>query len=653
MTDPGDKKYWKEIISAAAFLLLAAVIFTWPLVLHLGSAVPQGSEPEAVAVFQLFTMQWTGLSLEQGFSYWDAPFFYPFRGAFAWCEPQPFTAAAVWIVSKAAGYIPAYNIILLFYMVLMGMAGYVLARLLTADRTAACFSAVWLCCGAFAMQQLCAPALLASGFAFFCIVFLILFHLRQKRRYFWLALFSYVAVFFTHKQSAFYLLLFLPAVSWPWLFRHKRMSRAMARCALGTLLVLLAVLPYALKQWRLTSAMGFDHVIGEVRAVIKPQYLFTPAQGHWLATHILGRKSYSWDIGIVCVLLIIAAFLTGLFGKRLPEPRTRNIVLGLCSLLAAALILAIGPALPGYGFLFENLPGLSFIRAPMRSMLFGIFSVAVLSAWAFAWLRRRCKTALFRRSLSAAVFILLVLEMWTMPIALVFPGSQVAGHRGVIDWLKDRDPQAAVLELPLKKGSSWMEAAAMLRMLHHRHPLINGYATFAPVAYRQLKEALIDDPLASGQRFCRAYAVGYILVHRHELSEEESVALSSAFGAETVYEDQGHLILRPAPDDVYIEEGELYMPYRADFGSKMPVQGKVYATRLSKPLSRAILLDMSGGKQLRISWKDDVRGERKEQALFLKGSVILDAGADRIYYRMKRFSPGSRRAEAVLVAGTQ
>jgi hypothetical protein len=170
-----------------------------------------------------------------------------------------------------------------------------------------------------------------------------------------------------------------------------------------------------------------------------------------------------------------------------------------------------------------------------------------------------------------------------------------------------------------------------------------------PLAYFQLKEALTEDPQARGWRFLRAYSAGYIVVHRHELTAQGTESLFSALRAEAVYEDQDHFILRPAPDPLYIKERELYMPYRADFGPKLPVQGKVYATRLSKPLSQAMLLDMSGGKQLRISWKDNVTGERKEQTLFLKGSVILDAGADRIYYRIKLFSPAGSRAEAVLV----
>ena len=93
--------------------------------------------PQAVGFGgELFTVEWTGQVLDQGRPYWDAPIFYPHAGTFAWSETQPFTSVVVWSLSKLVGIILAYNLVLLLYLTLAGLAAYSLARQLTQDRVA-------------------------------------------------------------------------------------------------------------------------------------------------------------------------------------------------------------------------------------------------------------------------------------------------------------------------------------------------------------------------------------------------------------------------------------------------------------------------------------------------------------------------------------
>ena len=43
------------------------------------------------------------------------------------------------------------------------------------------------------------------------------------------------------------------------------------------------------------------------------------------------------------------------------------------------------------------------------------------------------------RFFTVCMFVLLCAEMWTMPIALVWPKEETEGHKSIIEWLKKHD----------------------------------------------------------------------------------------------------------------------------------------------------------------------------------------------------------------------
>jgi len=632
-----------ETAAVLLLFLLAAGIFTWPLALHLAEAVPQGSEQKAVAYFQFFCMRWTAQTLSAPASYWHAPFFHPFPGAFAWCEPQLFNAVIVAALAQVFGYIVGYNLLILGSMALMGLAGYCAARLLTADRVAAFFTGLWLCAGAFSLQQICAPALLSAWSIVFFLVFLFLFARTALSRYFWLAGFCYLATWFTLKQSALVLTLFLPCAVWPWLKRPAQYRHLiLGLCAL-MILAAAAVVAYAAQQWFFTQDMGFARELKDVFGLTLPG-LFMPAKGHWLSSRILGLTRYSWDLGIVVCLILTAALAGGFARRNTLDVEQRKISAALLTLAFAGLFLAAAPHLKLHRLLFRFIPGFTFIRASDRSLVFTIFSLAVLSAPAFAWMRQRMKRSR-RRAVTAAVFILLSAEMWTMPIPLVRPGEELKGHQAVVSWLKAHEPSAPIIELPLQAKSSNPEAAAMLRMLEHKHPLINGYAAFSPFPYRQLKQALLADPEGQGKRFLRAYGARFVLVHEHLLSAQESALLAAVLEGERVFHDPGHAIYR-LPDPIYIGKETDFLPLKSSFGQKQPSAGKRYAMALKKPLAQARFVYLRE-KQVLMEW--ETAGSKQGKQLSLRGAVILDKGQEQLCFRMLKFPKDGQHAEGLVM----
>lgn len=239
------------------------------------------------------------------------------------------------------------------------------------------------------------------------------------------------------------------------------------------------------------------------------------------------------------LLLIGAAMCSGWVKALRSDQRSRRLALGLLIMVLVSLGIAAG----GRGI------SSALMRTPERCAVFAIAGLAVLAASAFAWLRSVFSSTGARRLFTAAVFVLLAAEMWSMPLRLADPAQEIACRQAAIDYLRGHDPHIPVLELPLRRGSAGREAAAMLAMLEHRHPLINGYASFSPPGYRAFKNAWIDDPAGQGIRLLAAYQPVYVLAHLRQCLPAERLALRSAAGQGTVLIDDGSIMLLRLPSE--------------------------------------------------------------------------------------------------------
>ncbi len=643
---PNSRIFRKEWLRVLPAMVAAAVFFTWPLVLHFFSAIPRGSEPGYVAYFQYFCSLWTKACLTDPAAYWHAPFFFPYRGVFAWCEPQPFTYGLMALIAFA-GHAASYNSVVILYMALNGAAVYAVARLLTADRVAAAWSGIWMCSGAYALQQICAPAMLAVCFAFFFIYFLFRLSYGFKQVYFYGSVVCFILVWFTAKQTAFMLVLLSPLYIAPLAAGIRDRRRAAAWGALFIAVTAAFVLPYVYAQWSCVRPMGFSRTLAEVRGVARWGDFVTPAAGHWFFSKLSGWRGYSWDMGIAMLAAVAGALIAAPrdYARRLAaRPR---IVSGIIFTGAAAFLFSLGPGTVIYRFLFVSIPGIDYIRAPGRAAVFAIFAVAVLAAPAFACIRGAFKSVVGRFVATAAMFVLLFAEMWTMPIGIVYPGSEVSGHSRVVQFLKDSADRLPVIELPLRANSAEMETGSMLRALEHGHPLISGYASFWPQTYMQLKRVSYGADKAKAGRYLDAYGAGYVVLHSHLLSSDEYEAFAAEIGGEIVFEDNGHTVLRRdiipgTPVDVF--------PRKVMFGAHMPEVGNIYRIRLDRPIAREFMAVYPGGLKSIMSYSDALGADR-EDLLLVRGNIILDRGADRFFLRLERLPRNGSAAVGVFEAG--
>lgn len=662
-TAPGSGALRREAAGAFAILALAASIFTWPLALHLDSAIPAGGGPPTVALLGQFSMEWTGQALGEGRPYWDAPIFHPHRGTFAWSETQPATAIAVSALSRVSGPIAAYDLVLWLYLASFGLGGYLLARQVTADRLAALWASLWIVGGTYTTQQLGVLHLLAGGFPLACLAALLALSGDLRWRWAWAAGAAYLLTFLTCAQYGLLLTLLLPVAVLPALAAHRGRRRGVVLRLAPLVAGLLLASPWLLAQRARLDAMGFERSLVNVSGALLPGDLVLPARGHWLAGRIFGWSqspdAYPWDLGLVPLLAVAAAAALGGFrrGRLAPPARGRA---GALSLLAiAALLLGFGPNLSipvgaeeivPYAWLHAVVPGLSGVRTPARFAMFAVAAIAALAAVALAFLRRRAATPVARRALTGAAFGLLLAEIWALPIALAEPAMGVGDHRRVLGWLAGYGRGEPLIELPMSEDDSEAalerEVRAMQRALWHRSPIVNGYSGYFPEPFRQLRWALAEDPGGRGRRYLAALGVRLVLVHRHLDPPEEPERWLEALGGEVAFRDARDLVL-------HLPRGETIEPLRPPASTpryfQQPRAGDILAVPIAPDPAVARFFDATSVPRLRVLWTD-AAGLPHTTEVRLGGTVLVDARRPALHVFLQRMPSGGGPGRAVLLS---
>lgn len=640
-----------------------AVVFTWPLALHLGETIPAGSGPPTVALFGFFSLEWSAQAWSEGRPYWDAPHFFPHSGTFAWSETQPITAALFRLLSPIAGPIGAYNLVLLIYLAAFGLAGYALARQLTEDRIAALWASQWLTAGTFSLQQLGVLHLLAGAFPVACLAAV----LSLARRFRWVialgAGLCYLMTFATCLQFGLLLTLLLPfallALAWS--------KQAAWRVIVATLVPLAAAAflaaPWLVIQRSYLDAMGFERSLVNVTGAYLPVDLALPAHGHWLTGRILGwsdaPNAYPWDLGLVLLTAIAVATAIGGWRARHIEPSRRPLAAALLALSTIALALGFGPHLAvdvggvtiaPYAWLHGVVPGLAGLRTPARFGLFAVAGIVALGAVSLAFLRRRITTRTGRRTLTFVAFGLLAAEMWTMPVTLTDPEQGIDERGEALSWLARQGDRLPLVDLPMSSGDSEAElereARAMLRALVHRSPIANGYSGYLPEPFRQLRHALAQDPAGRGRRYLDALGIRRALIDRRAYSPSEQRAWSVALAADTELTTASDLVLRlpggTAPKT-------LAPPASTPSYDTRPHSGDILSLAIAPDPRRARLILAADGQTLRVVWSD-IAGLPDAKRIRLGGTVLIDAGDAYVYVLLHRFPDGDREGTGVLIS---
>jgi hypothetical protein len=215
-------------------------------------------------------------------------------------------------------------------------------------------------------------------------------------------------------------------------------------------------------------------------------------------------------------------------------------------------VLADGSVIPSPALLLARLPGFSGIRASARWGLLCAFNAGLAAGCALNAIRPPPA----RHAAALLVILVIALDVRYPDAYLAPAGPPLTWQPRAVDrFLLEAPGPGAVLELPVRPDE--VEAARMRSRLHHRRPLVNGYAGGWPAFSAAHWTGPNVELWRTGNlgpadvEKLRAFGARFWVVHRGELSADAAANLSEAFGpvARVATLDDGRVVVYedPAP----------------------------------------------------------------------------------------------------------
>jgi len=457
-----------------------------------------------VTLFNVWTIWWNADRVSCCFqNYWDAPIFWPEKGAFAFSEPQPLTAAVapvVWMFDPVA----AYHVYFVGSLVLNGVVARRLIHRWTQDHWIAGYAGalvVWL---PLILQQ---PELIQ-----YAPLWPVLWQwdvvLRMLDRPIWTQAlelgFAWALTFATSIQLGLFAALILVLIV-PWFFMSKKGEGVgvwMGGIGLGTLLILAVGLPMS----RILSP----------HAVVRPPEVVTSLSarvGEWLtppphgldfylgACHGIGGRCLNpgWLVSFLAVGITAAAIC-----RRLQESPLRRMVLFLAAIAVVSVIGSLGPKIRVgqvsiWDLLARVIPPFAAVRSPYRFAYLAQLTILLLSALGLMGVRtyfQKILPGVRKGVLSGGIFgvlgLVCLLEVLPGAPFLVVP-PDYSRPPGWARYLAGRAPaNTVVLVLDFPVPGQLIEYEPTVRVMLwqpvHRCWLVNGYSGVFPAGWWRLAE---------------------------------------------------------------------------------------------------------------------------------------------------------------------
>jgi hypothetical protein len=478
---------------AAAGYAILAVLATWPLVTHIGSALPGDlGDP----LLNTFILGWDADRLLHGLGgWWDAPFFYPLKGTLAFSEHLLgiafFTAPLQWLTGNA---VLAYNAAMLGSYVLAGMGMYLLVRELGGHRGAAWLGGVAFALAPHRVAHVSHLQVLMSGWMPLALLGLHRYLATGSRR----ALAGFVVSYgLLGLANGYYIYFFsVPAIvvslielgrllgvgSKPWPVRW-RVAGGRAVGLVVALVILGAIFaPIAAGYLEAKRAFGLHRTLGEMTSysAMPSDYLrVSDRLSMWRGVLPAGageRELYPGFLSLALAAVGICASSAAWWRKSTQNRFAKGLVVVYVIVGLLAFVLSTGPhgsAL--YRWLLAVVPGLNGLRVPARFSVIVALALAVLAGGGAAVVLR----GLRRRWAAAAAAMLtglLVIDGYGGPLVLRYFDSSQHLRAEMHAWLRESEP-GAVLYVPVG-GSEGATLTFQYGTLLHRHPIVNGYSGY-------------------------------------------------------------------------------------------------------------------------------------------------------------------------------
>jgi hypothetical protein len=209
------------------------------------------------------------------------------------------------------------------------------------------------------------------------------------------------------------------------------------------------------------------------------------------------------------------------------------------AMIVCGLILSFGPSAPGYAVLYQLVPLLHAVRAPVRFGYLVVVGIALLAAFGAVEVRRRLPPGRWTK-VAAFLLLLSVIE----PLAAPLGFQPFTGIPAIYDKLAAEE-HAVVAEMPFPQSRMiFMNARYMLNSTRHFKPLLNGYSGFVPASYYEHYAAVGSFPSEESIAALERLGITHLVVHLDAYDAEAIASIQAAPGLAEIAKDMPIAVYR-------------------------------------------------------------------------------------------------------------
>ena len=501
---------------------ILAIAMTWPLARglgHLGRTANSGD-----ARFAVWNVAWVAHALTTNpWRVYDANIFHPHRNALAFSEANlgaGLLAVPAWAITHNP--YAAFNVVVLFSFAASVVTTFYLVRYLTGDSRAGWVAGVlYAFCPYLFAHTPHIQLLMAAGIPLSMLMLHRLVDAPSAGRGVLLGL----ALAAQALSCAYYgifagLMVGFATLYYSWSRRSFASARYWIAIATGAVVSIGIVVPFFIPYLNIQQETGFARTLDDARmfAASWRSYLASAALLHrWMLPRLEAMGGWGGEPlfpGFAALLLAAGGVASIAKQTAADRPHTRlsrdtETAVLYAALGALAFWTSLGPGAGLYTILYEAIPVFSFLRAPGRTGIVVMLSIAVLAAFGVRALTGRA-TGRAATLTTAAIFSVVLIDLAQVPFdwrpAAPFP----AAYRTLAGM-----PRGAVVEFPFyhQRIDFHIHTRYMLSSTVHWQPLVNGYSDHTPAEFRTTAVRLASFPSRDAFDVMREKRVRYIVIH--------------------------------------------------------------------------------------------------------------------------------------------
>ncbi|MDQ3704905.1 MAG: hypothetical protein M3437_06740 [Chloroflexota bacterium] len=574
---------------AALFFLAATVAYTWPLVTHMATTMPDALDSTDTAR-QLAEIA-RNLSTNP-LRIYDSQGLYPLDNDLALNEllvaQGIYAAPIIWLTGNM---LLAWNLVTFSSYMLSGLAAWLLVRKVTGSSLAGLAAGIIYTFSPWHYGQYGHLGIQAIQWMVFGLYFLVLFmehtassaRLLDRRGLFYLGLFAFFAVlqalsagyyaYFEAILFGAYLLYYAlrhaglggwlgsklrrvpsPRVDW------RRLAGQMALLGLAGVVALAAIYPFVRPYNHYKNLFGFNRSLEEVEywsagplsllRTTTTSLWYEPVQKGIFGLETSAEREMYPGVFAVTLALIGLFAMSGAVRQGLGRGFFAAIVV-------IGFVLSLGPtfhwdsyglgdtgvSLPWYRWLYEYVPGFDAVRVPHRFVLLAMLGIGALAGFGIVRLMRwsRDKAFLSPGIVGGVALFLVMLDFFAPGLRYITRGLGEDAPP-IYRWLAGPEAEkiipgdALLLELPVGLDKTPVNTSPqyLLYGVAHGRPMLNGSPNIIPPGYERLFSEMRRFPTPGTLDIIEGLGVQYLIVHTGGLLNDEKRAELERIAAEGV-----------------------------------------------------------------------------------------------------------------------